>query len=89
MSRTEKLTVRGYLERIADGEWFGICLTLNLPVRGRSKEEVEHKLDELVSAYLTRACKQGKLDEAYPRKAPISYYLRYYFIAFKLIILRL
>ena len=73
----KRILLRGFIEQTEDGEWHGICLTLNLPVKGRSLEEVEHKLRELASAYLEDAYQKGDFHKMYPRRAPLSYYLRY------------
>lgn len=70
--------LRGYIRRAEDGAYQAICLTLNLAVRGRSIEEAEAKLTELITAYLQDAHQSGNWNDLVPRPAPVSYYLEYY-----------
>jgi hypothetical protein len=70
--------LKGYIRKDKDGQYKGICLTLNLAVRGRSLEETETKLLQLIVAYMTDAHVSGTLKELIPRRAPVSYYLEYY-----------
>jgi|SRR6267378_5133209 len=73
-----ELILRGYIRRSKDGKAYdGICITLNLPVRGRSSEEAQRKLHDLIAAYLQDAHRSGNWDELVPRRAPVSYYLEY------------
>ena len=73
------IVLRGFIRRAEDGSAYeGICLTLNLPVRGRTLEETDVKLRELIIAYLRDAARDGKWDEFVPRRAPLSYYAAYY-----------
>lgn len=76
----ERIIMRGYIEQTGQQEWRGICITLNLPVEGRSLEEVENKLRHLSRAYILDALEEGDLDKMYPRRAPLSYYLRYFYL---------
>jgi hypothetical protein len=73
----KRAVLRGFIRRVEDGSYEGICLTLNLPVRGRSMEEVDRKLHELIVAYLRDAVRDGTWDEFVPRRAPLSYYAAY------------
>jgi hypothetical protein len=70
--------LRGFIRRAEDGSYEGICLTLNLPVRGRSIDEADQKLRDLIVAYLRDAAKDGTWNEFVPRRAPLSYYATYY-----------
>lgn len=73
------VVLRGFIRRAEDGSGYeGICLTLNLPVRGRTIEETERKLHDLVIAYLRDAAQDGTWNEFVPRRAPLSYYAAYY-----------
>ena len=72
------IMLKGFIRRADDQAYEGICLTLNLPVRGRSIQEVESKLRELIAAYLEDAEREGRWDELVPRRAPLSYYATYY-----------
>lgn len=73
------IILRGFIRRTEDGSGYeGICLTLNLPVRGHTIEETERKLHDLVTAYLRDAAQDGTWNEFVPRRAPLSYYAVYY-----------
>jgi hypothetical protein len=73
------IVLRGFIRRAKDGSGYeGICLTLNLPVRGRSIEEADEKLRDLIVAYLRDVARDGAWDEFVPRRAPLSYYAAYY-----------
>lgn len=73
-----RMLLRGFIRGDKDGYFRGICLTLNLAVRGKSMEEAETKLRELILAYLEDASKSGHWEQSVPRRAPLSYYLEYY-----------
>ena len=70
--------LKGFIRRAKNGSYEGICLTLNLAVRGRSIEDTERRLFELIVAYLEDAKRSGTWDEMVPRHAPSSYYVEYY-----------
>ena len=74
----KRVVLRGFIRKAEDGSYEGICLTLNLPARGRSIEDVDRRLHELIVAYLRDAAKDGTWDEFVPRPAPLSYYAAYY-----------
>lgn len=74
------LILKGYIKGIENGACEGMCLTLNLAVRGQSMEETERKLYELIAAYLSDAQKSGTWDDLVPRRAPYSYYAEYYYL---------
>ncbi len=72
------IVLRGFIRKAEDGSYEGICLTLNLPVRGRSIDEADQKLRDLIVAYLRDAAQDGTWNEFVPRRAPLSYYAAYY-----------
>ena len=76
--RFRNLVLKGYIKGVHDGPFQGVCLTLNLVVRGKTIEETEEKLRDLIIAYLEDARKSGNWDDLVPRKAPFSYYQEYY-----------
>ena len=75
--RRAPLLLKGYI-RGENGQYEGVCLTLNLVVRGRTLEETDKKLLELIVAYLSDAQKDGTWNDLVPRHAPLSYYAEYY-----------
>lgn len=83
------IMLRGFIEQVDQGKWRGIYLNLNLAAEGRSFSEVNNKLHELTRSYLIDAIQEGDLDKMYPRRAPLSYYMRYYQIALSSLLPRL
>lgn len=75
--RPRTIRLRGFIRKASDGAYEGICLTLNLAVRGKSEEAVEIKLRELIVAYLNDVIREGSWDEFVPRRAPLPYYAAY------------
>ncbi|HEV2341508.1 MAG TPA: hypothetical protein VGS15_06910 [Candidatus Acidoferrales bacterium] len=78
MRLARNVVLRGFIRRADDGVYEGICLTLNLAVRGKSLEEVDNKLRNVIIAYLSDATREGNWDDFVPRRAPLSYYITYY-----------
>jgi hypothetical protein len=79
MSRVPRtpLVLKGYI-RGENGQYEGVCLNLNLVACGRTLEETDKKLMDLILAYLTDAQKSGTWNDLVPRRAPLSYYVEYY-----------
>ncbi len=77
MSAPRQIVLKGFIRKAQDGAYEGICLTLNLAVRGRSMDEAEGKLHKLIGAYLEDVEREGSWKEFVPRRAPFSYYLTY------------
>src|ERR1700690_851294 len=73
------LVLKGYIKG-THGSYDGVCLNLNLAVRGRTIEETEQKLHHLILAYLMDAQQSGTWNQMVPRRAPFSYYREYYFL---------
>jgi hypothetical protein len=77
-SKSDKLyRLRGYIRQIRPGEFVGVCLTLNLVVKGASQSEARRRLKELIDAYVDDAIENDEVDEFIPRRAPWSFYLEY------------
>lgn len=72
--------LKGYIKGVPNGPYDGVCLNLNLVVRGRTMQETEEKLFELIVAYLLDAEKSGTWNDLVPRRAPFSYYKEYYYL---------
>jgi hypothetical protein len=72
--------VKGYIKGLPNGPYYGICLNLNLTVRGRTLQETEQKLFDLILAYLSDAEKSGNWNDLVPRRAPFAYYREYYYL---------
>jgi hypothetical protein len=80
--RPEKLVLRCYAERESDGSWFVICLDLNLYARADSLPEARAKLHDFIGKYVTDAVTrdQEHIADLIPRRAPFSFWVRYYCI---------
>lgn len=74
------IILRGYIEQVKEDEWFGICLNLNIPVTGGSLEEAHQKLMSHTQSYLDDVCEEGDFASMVPRRAPFSFYARYYWL---------
>jgi predicted RNase H-like HicB family nuclease len=77
------LVLRCYAEPEKDGEWFAICIDLNLYARGDSLEEAKTKLHQVIKGYLTDAV---TVDSEYAasliyRKAPFYFRARYHLLS--------
>lgn len=78
MAPKKSLVLKGYIRAAENGQFEGVCLNLNLVVRGRTLEDTDKKLLDLIIAYLDDAQKDGTWDDLVPRRAPLSYYVQYY-----------
>lgn len=74
----KSLVLKGYIRATENGQFEGVCLNLNLVARGRTLEDTDKKLLELIVAYLNDAQKDGTWSDLVPRRAPLSYYIEYY-----------
>jgi hypothetical protein len=80
MPALRHVVLPGYLHRKKDGPCEGVCLTLNLVVRGNTMHETEEKLRTLTTAYLMDAQKDGTWDDLVPRRAPLYYHVQNYYL---------
>jgi hypothetical protein len=69
--------VRGYIRRLPNGRFMGVCLTLNLVVEGDSQSEARTKLEELIEA-VADAVDNDEVDACSPRRAPAVFYRQYW-----------
>jgi hypothetical protein len=80
------LIVKCYAEQ-EGGCWVAVCLDFNLASQGDSFEEVKSKLEAMITDYVFDAL-AGE-DKPYAaqllsRRAPLSFWLKYYFIKLKI-----
>jgi len=80
--KATNLVLRCYAEQEKDGSWFCICLDLNLAAQGDSAKEVKAKLHSMIYQYVKEALTDDKeyIVSLIPRKAPLSFFMRYYYI---------
>ena len=76
-----QLVLRCYVEKEDDGAWFSICLDLNLYARADSQAEARSKLDKVILEYVIEAFTVDRpyIDSLMPRRAPASFWIRYWF----------
>jgi len=80
--KIKQLLLRCYAEREANGQWFAICLDLNIAAQASSQQEVKEKLHAQISRYVRDALTvdaqyaEGLLE----RRAPFGFFLRYYML---------
>ncbi|MDD2724937.1 MAG: DUF1902 domain-containing protein [Methylovulum sp.] len=84
-----QLIIKCYAEQEADC-WVAVCLDFNLAAQGDSFEEVKTKLEAMIAEYVFDAL-AGE-DKPYAaqllsRRAPLSSWLKYYFIKLKITLL--
>lgn len=80
--KTSDLVLRCYAEREQDGTWFAICLDLNLAVQADSAKAAKAKLHAQIVQYVKDALTVDReyFSDLLPRRAPIGFFVRYYFI---------
>ncbi len=68
------------------GVFVAACLDLSLAAQADSMEEAMHKLELQINDYLEEAVSDPKYaqDMIFNRKAPVSMWLKYWFIAFRM-----
>lgn len=72
-----KIAIRGYVKK--DGDRFvAVALRPYLVVEGKTVGEANHRMGQLIEAYLDDAVREGTFDAAMARKAPLPYRLRYW-----------
>jgi hypothetical protein len=79
--KPKDLILRCYAARETDGSWYGICLDLNLFAQADTVEDVQTKLHAMIKDYTREAFTEDKqfISSLIPRKAPFSFFARYYF----------
>jgi predicted RNase H-like HicB family nuclease len=85
----KQLIIKCYAQQ--EGEcWVALCLDFNLAAQGDDFEEVKTKLEEMIAEYVYDAL--AGVDKPYAaqllsRRAPLSSWLKYYIIRFKVALL--
>jgi len=77
--KPNNLILRCYAER-DQGSWFAMCLDLNLYARGDTFEDARASLHQIIEDYVVEALTDDSdyADQLLQRKAPVSFWLRYY-----------
>ncbi len=73
------LHLRCYAVREDDGDWFAICLDLNLCARASSAREVRAELHEIIREYAVDAYVRDRahFKQLMSRRAPLHFWLEY------------
>lgn len=80
--KPQQLLLRCYAERQQNGEWFAICLDLNLAAQADTQQEVKNKLHAQIGHYVREAITVDAeyADQLLQRKAPLFFFARYYWL---------
>ena len=70
-------TFRGYIAKRDDDRYVAVFLRPNLVAEGRTAGEANHRLMELLQAYLTEAASDGQVEHYMSLRAPLRFYAEY------------
>ena len=87
-----KIILKCYGHKKKKGDWYGICLDLNLATEANTFNELVDKLNNKIESYLEVVIDTNDKDsipKLLCRPAPIQDWLMYYFISFILILHKL
>ena len=74
--------VRGYVKRLPNGRYVGICLSPHVVAEATTPEGTYDKLRGLLHAYMIEALKDGELDQFMARRAPVRCWFEYGVLGF-------
>jgi len=80
----KKLILRCYGRQINSQKWYAVCLDFNLAVEASSLNEMREKMKEVITSYLDTVLDTedvNSIPELLSRRAPISDWLFYYYVA--------
>jgi predicted RNase H-like HicB family nuclease len=79
--KPQQLILKCYAKQ-EQGLWIAVCLDLTLATQGETYQEAKQKLEEQIAFYLEEALQDEEYgSQLLSRRAPISSWLEYYFIA--------
>lgn len=76
-----RLVLRCYGYKTRSGKWFGLCLNFNLGVEANSREQLKHKMREVIESYIETVLDtkdKPSIPDLLCRRAPIKDWLMYY-----------
>lgn len=79
-----QLVLKCYGYRTGENKWVGVCLNFNLAVEAESSDTLIQKMGEVISSYIEAVLDtedKASIPELLSRHAPISDWLKYYFIS--------
>jgi hypothetical protein len=71
--------MRCYVARRPNGRFVAVCLQPNLVVEARSQHEAKQQLETLIEAYIESATRDGELVHFMSQRAPVRFYIEYWF----------
>jgi predicted RNase H-like HicB family nuclease len=77
MDKEHKLRCYGYKK---NGKYYAACVDLTLIDDGNTMEEAKISLEENILGYLECIAKNGIAKELFPRRAPFSRFIHYYWV---------
>jgi hypothetical protein len=79
------LILHGYAKKDGENGWYAICLELNLLAQGDNEKHAIEKLKSMIDDYVLEAftIDRKNFKELMSRKAPVYFYLQYYWIVIK------
>ncbi len=79
--KLDDLKLQCYAEKDAEGDWFAICLNLNISTSASSYKEAKDKLESMIKEYISEAITEDKeyIGDLIPRHAPLNFYISYYY----------
>ncbi|MCY3729169.1 MAG: hypothetical protein OXF97_09295 [Nitrospira sp.] len=80
--RTEQLFLRCYAKQIAEGQWYAMCIDLNIDAEAATLQAVKFSLEDAILGYLetvTDTDNRSSLEILLRRPASLSHQLFYYF----------
>ena len=77
------LVLRCYGHTINTGKWYGVCVDLNIAAEAESVDQLKKKLFKQILSYVEAVLDtddHGSIPDLFERKAPLSDWIKYYFI---------
>ena len=77
----DRLVLRCYGSKTKGGKWFGLCLNFNLAVETESREQLKHKMHEVVESYINTVLDtddSASIPDLLCRRAPLKDWAIYY-----------
>lgn len=69
--------VHGYIAKRDEDRYVAVFLRPNLVAQGRTSGEAQHRLAELLHAYVTEAAHNGNAEHFMSLRAPVRFYAEY------------
>jgi len=76
-----RLVLRCYGYKTKGDKWFGLCLNFNLAIEAESREQLKHKMHEVIESYIDTVLDtddKTSIPELLSRRSPIKDWLIYY-----------